>query len=513
MKKIFLIFIFFCLSFADNKEIANALNKNIQELNSIISTSIWNIKYENFIKYQQTKEELEILNFELKKDNLTTTQKELINRKISSLKDQMSLLKDYKDLNFIKLLTSPDKVSNLDKLTNPFLIISALSYIKKIKDEKNEQKNKINEFNFLVEKLQEKNKKIKELVRIQPTIKNIQNLKKSDKKLEEFNQVLQLAFVSYSVYEKMVDDEILRINEEIKAQTIRLISILVVILLIFILSFALKYIIKKYIKENERYYTANKIINFVNISFIFLILLFSYIENISYLVTVLGFASAGIAIAMKDMFMSMLGWVVIILGGSLRVGDRIKVFQNDTTYIGDIIDISFLRITMYEDITLNTYLQTRRSGRIVFIPNNYIFTNLISNYTHHGVSTVWDGLDITISFDSNYQKAMQIVEQIVLKNAKANTELARKNMYKLRNEYSIKNPKVDPRFFMFFESYGMRISAWYMTNSYAALLLRSNISQEIINEFNKHEDIKISYPSQNIYLAKNEKIDFIKGQD
>lgn len=46
----------------------------------------------------------------------------------------------------------------------------------------------------------------------------------------------------------------------------------------------------------------------------------------------------------------------------------------------------------------------------------------------------------------------------------------------------------------------MRISAWYMTNSYAALILRSAISKEIIKEFNKHEDIKIAYPSQNLYL-------------
>ncbi len=45
-------------------------------------------------------------------------------------------------------------------------------------------------------------------------------------------------------------------------------------------------------------------------------------------------------------------------------------------------------------------------------------------------------------------------------------------------------------FFMFFEHWGMRISAWYMTNAYAALVLRSTISKEIIKEFNKHKDIK-----------------------
>lgn len=55
---------------------------------------------------------------------------------------------------------------------------------------------------------------------------------------------------------------------------------------------------------------------------------------------------------------------------------------------------------------------------------------------------------------------------------------------------------------MFFEHWGMRISAWYMTNAYMALVLRSTISKEIIKEFNKHKDIKIAYPSQKFIFRK-----------
>ncbi|MBK1993962.1 mechanosensitive ion channel, partial [Campylobacter novaezeelandiae] len=221
---------------------------------------------------------------------------------------------------------------------------------------------------------------------------------------------------------------------------------------------------------------------------------------------ILGFASAGLAIAMKDMFMSMLGWCVIIFGGSFRVGDRIKVKYNNEIYVGDIIDISLLKITLYEDITLVTYTDNRRAGRIIFIPNNYVFTELISNYTHHGMKTVFDGIDITLSFDSNLEKAQKIVEEIVTRYSKPYTNLAKKTLIKLQNEYSIKNPQAGPKFFTFFENYGMRISAWYMTNSYAALTLRSTLCKEIIKEFNKHQDIKFAYPTQNIYFPIKEDI-------
>ncbi|EAH5200926.1 mechanosensitive ion channel family protein, partial [Campylobacter upsaliensis] len=137
-------------------------------------------------------------------------------------------------------------------------------------------------------------------------------------------------------------------------------------------------------------------------------------------------------------------------------------------------------------------------------PNNYVFTHLIANYTHHGMKTVLDGIDITISFDSNLEKAKDIMEQIVTKQAKPYTELAKKAMYRLQNEYSIKNPKVEPKIYIFFEHWGIRLSAWYMTNSYAALNLRSVISKELITELVKHEDIKIAYPSQNLYLDKRQ---------
>jgi len=266
----------------------------------------------------------------------------------------------------------------------------------------------------------------------------------------------------------------------------------------------LKLLAKRYIEDNQRFYMTNKVINFTNFTLITMILLFSFIEDVSYLVTVIGFASAGLAIAMKDLFMSILGWFVIIIGGSFRVGDRVKVKKNGLVYVGDIIDISLLRITILEDITLTSYMVNRRTGRVIFIPNNYIFTDLLANYSHEKLKTVWDGIDIAITFDSNHKKAVYIVKNIVKKYSKGYTEIARKQLNKLRNQYSLKNTNVEPRVYTFIEPYGIVISSWYMTNSFATLTIRSSISAEIIDALNKEEDITIAYPTQTINLKKIE---------
>ncbi|TXE81592.1 mechanosensitive ion channel [Campylobacter peloridis] len=502
MRIFFILFFLFSLLFGQD---GDHLEQKLSNLHNSLSYNTWVIKYNNFNIYRQTQEEI----LRLEKENLKANErnKSIIERQILILKERLELLSEYKSNSFSRIILAPEEIEKMEKITNPLAIISAYSHIKKLKRDKEEFIHQLNSFKQTLDELIKENVLIAEITKLNPSKDNEEYLKKSNQMVRDFSQSLRFGEISFSVFEKKIQDEIDKTTQSIKIQGIRAFNIVLAIIIVVAIAFLLKFIARKYIGDNDRFYTANKIINFININVIVLILLFGYIENITYLVTVLGFASAGLAIAMKDMFMSMLGWCVIVFGGSFRVGDRIKVFQNGNQYIGDIIDISFLRITLYEDITLLTYTDNRRSGRIVFIPNNFIFTNLISNYTHHGMKTIWDGLDITLTFDSNHQKALMIVEDIIIKASKGYTKIAKESMNKLRNDYSVKNPKVEPRFFTFLEGYGMRISAWYMTNSYAALVLRSNISREIISEFNKHDDIKIAYPSQNLYMAKHEIIE------
>jgi len=262
-----------------------------------------------------------------------------------------------------------------------------------------------------------------------------------------------------------------------------------------------KRVIKRYIVDNERFYMANKIVTFINVTLIILILLFSYIDNVGYFATVLGFASAGLAIAMRDWFMSLLGWLVIVVGGSIHVGDRVRFMKDGMEYVGDVLDISMQRITIMEDVTLTTVVVNRRAGRIVFVPNNYIFTSMIANYSHGSLKTVWDGIDIVITFDSNHKKAAHLVKEICRKYSKGYTDITRKQINKLRDKYSLKNSNVEPRVFTFIESNGVKVSAWYLTNAYATLTLRSTISADIVDAFNAEHDITIAYPTQTFYTA------------
>lgn len=495
------------LSFDDLEHIQN-LNKRVDGINESIKNNIWQTRYNNFLTYQKLTQELKQVENEEKKlkskKGFEEKKEELLKRQETLMK-QIELLAEYKKDPFQKLIEVPP-IRELEKIGNPIAIISGFSYIKQLRTDKEEYKKRLESLDLLIETLKDKEKYLLEIQSLSDSENIRKRINTNKYELNEFGALKDISKTTFSVYEKRLEEAISRASLDIKEQMKRAFNIASFIISVIVLSFLFKLVAKKYITDNERFYTANKFINLVNVTLIIVILLFAYIENVTYLVTVLGFASAGIAIAMKDMFMSMLGWTVIVFGGSFHVGDRVKVSKDGVVYVGDIMDISLLRITIFEDITLTTYMENRRSGRIIFIPNNYIFTNLISNYTHQGMKTVWDGLDVTVSFDSNVKKAMYIVKNLTKKYSQGYTDIAKKQMNKLRSQYSLKNTNVEPRIYSFLEPHGLTISVWYMTNSYAALVLRSTLSSEIIEAFNKEEDIKIAYPTQTLYVDKKPSI-------
>ncbi|WP_041957705.1 mechanosensitive ion channel domain-containing protein [Sulfurospirillum arsenophilum] len=486
-----------------------ALRQRTTAIDEAIQDNLWFKRYGNYLSYQKLIEELSTVDAEVKKiknakDKVTIEKRERLVSKQESLEKQIELLQEFKNSPFSRMVESVE-LESYPRITNPFAIISALSYIKKIKQDSMDYRARIDRLDFLVGKLKEKLSLIEEIYQIEPIITNEDMVYEAQKELNAFIAAQEIASTSYSLHVKKVEEATIRVTQDITLQMKRAFNIGIFIVVVIVFTLLLKFVAKRYIKDNDRFYTANKIINFVNVTLIILILLFSYIENVSYLVTVLGFASAGIAIAMKDWFMSILGWMVIIFGGSFHVGDRIKVQKDGLLYVGDIIDISLLRMTLFEDVTISTYRDNRRAGRVIFVPNNYVFTSLISNYTHGTIRTVWDGIDIFITFDSNHKKAVYLAREITKKYAKGYTDIARKQLNLLRNQYSLKNTNVEPRVFSFVEPQGFCISSWYMTNSYATLTLRSTISSEIIDAFNQEDDITIAYHTQNINLGSQKK--------
>ena len=487
-------------------------NATLQSLEADIPVdNVWMKNYSSYLTSQDVKRNLEEIRQQIATLNRAnqagknSDELSSLHIKESILSSQLGQLKGKETEPFSNLLTPPE-ISEVPAINNPFDIFTGYSFTKQLDNSYDEYIKQQESLDKIVTLLKKKVATYENLVAIQDDNQTLSSYEAAKKQLERFSIALDTLKITESVYKKRIEVIEINLNKKIQEQIYKLIKIGIIIVVLFLIFFLLKLVIKKYIKDNDRFYTANKIITFTNFTLIILILFFNYIENVSYLVTILGFASAGIAIAMKDWFMSILGWLVIVFGGSVHVGDRIRVDMDGMVYVGDVLDISLLRITLLEDITLSSVMHNRRAGRIIFIPNNYIFTRMIANYTHNSLKTVWDGIDIVVTFDSNHKKAIHICKEITRKYSKGYTDITRKQLNKLRNNYSLKNTNVEPRIFSFIEPNGLVISSWYLTNAYGTLTLRSTISMEIIEEFNRADDITIAYPTQRLHVERSPRV-------
>ncbi|GHV06237.1 membrane protein [Campylobacterota bacterium] len=437
-----------------------------------------------------------------KRDNASRQQLALLEERSLILQTRLTLLGEGGSPHEAYARVEP--IEEPGEVRNPFAIVYALTYLHDTGRQIKEHQNRLDVLKQTIAIEQE----LFALYERQIALESVLGQQLSFGALNDTHMLIaalgntaEVFTTALSVQEKRFAAFEEKTRSQIENELVNLVTIVIAITVILALGFLIKLIIRRTVSDTNRQFGIARAINIASFSLILFILLFNYINNIGYFVTVLGFISAGIAIAMKDWFMSLLGWSVIVFGGSMHVGDRIRVVLDGEVVVADVLEIGLTRVMLFEDVTLATFDQNRRAGRIIHIPNNYIFTHMIQNYTYNEMQTVWDGIDIVITFDSNHKKAQKLAKEIATKHAIGYTDLTRKHYANLRAGYNMRAVGVEPRVFTFACPYGMKVSIWYLTNSYATLSLRSVICQEVIEAFSNTENIKIAYPTYAVGAA------------
>ena len=110
--------------------------------------------------------------------------------------------------------------------------------------------------------------------------------------------------------------------------------------------------------------------NVVVIIAVALVLVFHFTSELAALVTVLGFAAAGIAFALQNIILAVAGYFSMVAPNGIRVGDRVSL-QGPFGYVhGDVVEIGFVRLKLRE-LAGEPLAPT---GRIVVFPNSVVFT-------------------------------------------------------------------------------------------------------------------------------------------
>ncbi len=239
-----------------------------------------------------------------------------------------------------------------------------------------------------------------------------------------------------------------------------------------------------HVTENiETRYNWKKVFNYlVSISIILILgnILFSDFIKFS---TFLGLLSAGIAIALKDLIINIAGWIFILTRRPFTTGDRIQIGQHS----GDVIDIHFFQFTILE---IGNWVSADQStGRIILIPNGKVFTDALANY-NKGFDFIWNEIPVRITFESNWEKAKEILEAILLRHTEDQSASAQEKIKDASRSYIIRYSNLTPIIYTAIKDNGILFSLRYLCKPRTRRDSEHVIWQEIFREFAKHDDIK-----------------------
>ncbi len=139
-----------------------------------------------------------------------------------------------------------------------------------------------------------------------------------------------------------------------------------------------------------------------------LILIFGFVTQFNSLATFAGFITAGIAVGLQTILLSVAAYFFIVGRFGVRVGDRITV----AGVTGDVIDVGLVRFYMMELAGSGTELQP--TGRIAVFANSVLFQSGTPLYRQMpGADYGWHELSVKLALTANYTQASARLTKLI----------------------------------------------------------------------------------------------------
>jgi small-conductance mechanosensitive channel len=252
------------------------------------------------------------------------------------------------------------------------------------------------------------------------------------------------------------------------------------------------------IKKPERRYQWQKALGYIFTTLGVVIISLVWIEGVQYAATYLGLVSAGLAIALKDPITNVVAWVFILWRKPFEVGDRIEIGQ----YAGDVVDQRIFQFSMME---IGNWVDSDQStGRILHIPNGMIFTSGVANYTH-GPDFIWNEIPVLITFESNWEKAKRLLQEIADDHDVSKDEGTKKEFEAATRKFLLKYNKLTPIVYTNVLDSGVLLTIRYLCKPRQRRGTTESIWEATLRAFSKHPEIDLAYPTTRFYsLEKSE---------
>jgi small-conductance mechanosensitive channel len=163
----------------------------------------------------------------------------------------------------------------------------------------------------------------------------------------------------------------------------------------------------KYVREPRHRHQLLLIQRFVTVFLMATVIVLGFVSEFSSLATFAGFITAGIAVALQAVILSVAAYFFLVGRYGVRVGDRITAGG----VTGDVVDVGLVRFYVME--LSGTGADMYPTGRLVVLPNSLLFQSAPFFKQIPGTTHAWHEVSLTLPSGSDFGRAeSQLLEAV-----------------------------------------------------------------------------------------------------
>lgn len=269
------------------------------------------------------------------------------------------------------------------------------------------------------------------------------------------------------------------------------VQFLLIVLAVYLLGTLIIHLINRQIKDVRRRHNARKTTLYTTMLTILIFSVVFWLESVKSVAVVASIIGAGLVVALQEVVMCFAGWLLINFKHPFSVGDRVEIGNVK----GDVIDVRMFQTALLE---VGNWVGAEQStGRVVHIPNSSVFKERVFNYTK-GFQCIWNEIKITVTFESNWQKAREIILRQASPEVERLQTKVQSSIKKMAQEYMIYYEKFTPIVYVNIVAHGIELTLRYLTEVRQRRSTQDRISKGILEDFAQEGDINFAYPTYRI---------------
>lgn len=271
---------------------------------------------------------------------------------------------------------------------------------------------------------------------------------------------------------------------DLKNLLARLAVLLIIIFAVMGLGEVWKRTIFRYVQDTRRRYQFLLLRRIVLWIVIALIIAFTFATELGSVVTFAGLITAGVAVALQNVIVSMVGYFFLIGKFGIRVGDRVQVSGVN----GEVVDIGLVRFHLMEMGS-----DSQPTGRVVAFSNSIVFQPASGLFKQiPGTSFLWHETDLTFAPESDYH----VVRERVTTAVDAAFAEYHEKMENQRHQMemtlsSISATELKPKIRLHFTAAGIEVNIRFPVELGSASEIDDRIMRELLTAVEKEPRLKM----------------------